>query len=652
MCGIVGFYSPSGFSSDWAGILAQDMAKIIANRGPDDSGEWIDSEAGIALAHRRLSIMDISPAGHQPMRSASRRYVIVFNGEIYNHMEMRTHLVGPWCGHSDTETLLAGFECWGVEATLKKTVGMFAIALWDRQERVLTLARDRMGEKPFYYGWQGDTFLFGSELNAMRLHPAFRAEIERNTLPLYLRHGYITAPYTIFKGVQKLLPGSYLQLSCRLSPGSLPIPVPYWSLQEGVASGLSNHFTGSDEEAIETLERHLLKAVLIQQIADVPLGAFLSGGIDSSLVVALMQAQSSRPVKTFTIGFHNDSHNEAVHAKAVACHLGTEHTELYVTPLEALEVIPLLPSMYDEPFGDSSQIPTFLLSRMTRQEVTVALSGDGGDELFAGYTRYLRAESVWNRVKSIPQTLRGTMAKSIHMFSPEMLGALFNPFDSIKNGGPGQFPGERIHALADVLNYTDCDDFYWKMTSACRSPDRILCGETGFSQVLTKRACPAIVENFIERCMFQDTMQYLPDDILVKVDRATMAVSLEARVPMLDHRVVEFAWSLPFHMKIRDNNGKWILRQVLYKYVPKELIERPKMGFGVPIDAWLRGPLREWAEELLSEERLKKEGFFQPQAVRKIWAQHLSGRYNWQHNLWHFLMFQAWLTHNGKPRTI
>ena len=647
MCGITGFFNPNGFSSEASDALVKQMAITVSHRGPDDSGEWIDGDAGIAMAHRRLSIMDISPAGHQPMLSASRRYVIVFNGEIYNHMELRAQLNGQsWCGHSDTETLLAGFECWGVEATLEKTVGMFAIALWDRQERVLTLARDRMGEKPLYYGWQGDTFLFGSELKAMRQHPAFRAGIERNVLPLYLRHGYITAPYSIFQDIQKLLPGSYLQLSCRQFPGDLPVPVLYWSLHKGVQTGLSNPFTGSEDEAIETLEGHLLKAVSLQQIADVPLGAFLSGGIDSSLVAALMQAQSSRPVKTFTIGFHNDSHNEAEHAKAVACHLGTEHTELYVTPREAREVIPLLPSMYDEPFGDSSQIPTFLLSRMTRKDVTVALSGDGGDELFAGYTRYLRAESVWSKIRSIPKPLRGTMTKCIHLFSPEMLGTLLNPFDAIKNRGAGQFPGERIQALADVLGYTDSDNFYWRMTSACRNPDKILCGDTSLSEGLGKGSSSTFMENIIDRCMYQDTMHYLPDDILVKVDRASMAVSLEARVPMLDHRVVEFAWSLPFNMKIRDGRGKWVLRQVLYKYVPKELIERPKMGFGVPIDAWLRGPLRDWAEELLSEKRLKSEGFFQPAVVRKKWAQHMSGRYNWQHNLWHILMFQSWLVKN------
>ncbi len=621
------------------------MAQRIAHRGPDDSGVWVDADAGLALAFRRLSILDLSPAGHQPMVSASGRYVIVFNGEIYNHLHLRGELEGEdggaWRGHSDTETLLAGFEAWGVEATLKKTVGMFAVALWDRAERTLYLARDRMGEKPLYYGWQGDTFLFGSELKAFQAHPSFRAEIDRNAITLLLRHNCIPAPYSIYQGIGKLLAGSYL----KLLPGARKAePTRYWSLREVVEQGQAHPFIGSDTEAIAELESHLREAIGMQMVADVPLGAFLSGGIDSSTIVALMQAQSSQPVKTFTIGSHQQGYNEAQHAKAVAQHLGTEHTELYVTPDDAMHVIPRLPRLYDEPFSDSSQIPTFLVSQMTKQHVTVSLSGDAGDELFGGYNRYSWASPI-SRMGRVPVPVRKLAAAGLRGFSPSIWDRLYRPALALL---PAHLrialPGDKAHKLADVLaGGGSPEEIYRGLVSHWKRPEGVAVGATEPPTVLTSPANWPRLEEFEQRMMYLDSMTYLPDDILVKVDRAAMGVSLETRVPFLDHRVVEFAWRLPLSLKIRAGQGKWLLRQVLYNYVPKQLMERPKMGFGVPVDSWLRGPLREWAEDLLGESRIRQEGFFRPEPIRTMWAQHLAGHRNLQYPLWDVLMFQAWL---------
>jgi asparagine synthase (glutamine-hydrolysing) len=656
MCGLTGF-----LSGQWPGDVAPSwikrMTDAISHRGPDSEGNWLDADAGFALGHRRLSILDLSPAGHQPMVSASGRFVIAFNGEIYNHLELRGLLgedgcraslamatTGGWWGHSDTETLLAGIEAWGLEATLKKSIGMFAIALWDRQTHTLTLARDRMGEKPLYYGWQGcgneRVFLFGSELNALKAHPAFAAEIDRGALCLLLRHNYIPAPYSIYQDIAKLEPGCLLSVS-------LAQPEPriwkYWDTVEVARAGVARPFEGTADQAVDALEVLAKDAVRRQMIADVPLGAFLSGGVDSSTVVALMQAQSSRPVKTFTIGFNEKGYNEAVHAKAVARHLGTEHTELYVTSKQAMEVIPRLPSLYCEPFSDSSQIPTFLVSQLAKQYVTVSLSGDAGDELFCGYNRYQITEKLWHKLAMLPAPLRALVAKSITALSPTAWDSLAG---IILGAGRYATLGDKLHKGAGVLASATVDDLYLGMVSHQRSPaDWVIGGQEPPTHLMGLR--PGLSGlGAVERMMALDTISYLPDDILVKVDRAGMGVSLESRVPLLDHRVVEFAWSLPLTYKLREGQTKWPLRQVLYRHLPRELIDRPKMGFGVPLLDWLRGPLRHWAEELLDEARLAREGYFRPAPIRQIWAEHLSGKRNWMAQLWNVLMFQVWLEAN------
>jgi len=642
MCGLTGFWRPGGFPKHEAQATAAAMAQCIAHRGPDYAGVWVDGDAGIALAHRRLAILDVSPTGHQPMASASQRYVIIFNGEIYNHLSLRTALECPqWRGHSDTETLLAGLEAWGVEATLRKTVGMFALALWDRAERTLYLARDRMGEKPLYYGWHNGVFLFGSELKALKAHPMFGAEVNRDALTLYLRHSCIPAPYSVYKGIRKLLPGVLLKVG-RVGEDSTTA---YWTLNDTVAAGRSSPFEGSDAAAIAALEAQLDESIRLQCVADVPLGAFLSGGVDSSTVVALMQAQSSRPVRTFTIGFHETNYNEAEDAKAVARHLGTDHTELYVTPEETRAVIPSLPVLYDEPFADSSQVPTFLVSKLARQQVTVSLSGDGGDELFGGYNRYFWGDQIWRKIAWLPTSLRKGLARALAMAPASRWDSLYRRLDFML---PDRLRvvqlGEKLHKLSErMATVRDVDDLYFSLVSEWKQPADVVIKGAELSTLLTDKAAWPRQLAPEHRMMYLDMMSYLPDDILTKVDRAAMGVSLETRVPLLDHRVVELAWRLPLSMKIRDGQGKWILRQVLYKYVPRELIERPKMGFGIPIGEWLRGPLRGWAEALLDESRLEQEGFFDPAPIRKKWDEHLSGRRDWQQCLWSVLMFQAWL---------
>jgi asparagine synthase (glutamine-hydrolysing) len=657
MCGFAGFLTNNTNALANAEAIANAMALTIGHRGPDDGGVWFDDQAGIALAHRRLSILDLSPAGHQPMASKNNRYVIAFNGEIYNHLELRRELemmphtssITPkvvaainWRGHSDTETLLAGFEAWGVEATLKKTVGMFAISLWDKEEKVLTLARDRMGEKPLYYGFQNNAFLFGSELKALKVHPEFLSEIDRDVLCLYLRHCYIPAPYSIYKGIKKLLPGTYVQVRLGDDANSPSLtPKSYWNMEEVVARGGDNPFIGSDEQAVHALDSQLKQSIGLQMMADVPLGAFLSGGVDSSAVVALMQTQSSRPVKTFSIGFNEAGYNEAGYAKAVAKHLGTDHTELYVSAAEAMGVIPLLGKMYDEPFADSSQIPTFLVSQMARQHVTVSLSGDGGDELFGGYNRYLLADK-WQKIERVPFFLRKMTGHLIETLSPSAWDAVFNQLTLIKT-----FPsnmGAKLQKLAKRLEKVDgTQALYYSLVSEIDFPEQIVLGAKEPQTWLTQVGVKTLFQDPRQQMMFLDAMTYLPDDILVKVDRAAMANSLETRVPFLDHRVVELASRLPMNMKIRDGETKWLLRQVLYQYVPKELIERSKAGFGIPLAEWLRGPLKGWVESLIDEKRLAKEGYFNVQYVRDLWNAHLSGRCNHQSLLWSLLMFQAWL---------
>jgi len=650
MCGIAGILSCIG-DSTLSEIVAH-MADALVHRGPDDAGVWVDEAAGIALAHRRLSILDLSPAGHQPMVSASGRYVIVFNGEIYNHQDLRHELAmqgkaPAWRGHSDTETLLACYSAWGVERTLRAIVGMFALALWDRRDRVLTLVRDRLGEKPLYYGWQGSTLLFGSELKALKAHPGFRAEVNRAAVTLLLRHNCIPAPYSIYQGIHKLMPGHYLSIPLPAVRAVRSVsPQAWWRYNDVVTNGLAQPFDGSDTEAIDALEAQLSVSVKGQMQADVPLGALLSGGIDSSTIVSLMQAQSSRPVHTFTIGIHT-ADNEAESAKAVARHLGTEHTELYVTSEDALAVIPKLPTMYCEPFSDSSQIPTFLVCQMASQHVKVALSGDAGDEIFCGYNRYLKARRVWRKMSSLPLQVRRAATAALCAFTPATWDKLFSYISSIvpKSLRIGT-PGDKAHKLAEVLALSDGQAFYRQLTSHWYDTAAVVIGAQEPQTLLTNPAAWPQTDSFEHWMMAMDAQTYLTDDILVKVDRAAMANSLETRVPILDHRVIELAWRMPLHQKIRKGEGKWLLRQVLYKYVPRELIERPKSGFGVPIDSWLRAELRDWAESLLDERRLKEEGYFDPKPIRQKWEEHLSGTRNWQYHLWDILMFQAWFEQN------
>jgi asparagine synthase (glutamine-hydrolysing) len=644
MCGLTGFLNvSSGVIRETAQQLLRKMANAITHRGPDSDGYWADADAGVGLAHRRLAIVDLSPAGAQPMTSGSGRYVIAFNGEVYNHPRLRMmleaegRLGAAWRGHSDTETLLAGFDAWGIEDTLQRATGMFAIALWDRQSRVLTLARDRLGEKPLYYGWQGQgrasTFVFGSELPALRRHPAFSADINRDALALYMRHNCIGSAHSIYNGIHKLLPGHLLTVS---ADAPEPVLRQWWSGAAVAEKGVAHPYSGTPDQAVDTLEALLRDAVAQQMVADVPLGVFLSGGIDSSTVVALMQAQSSTPVRTFSIGFHEYGYNEAEHAKAVAKHLGTDHTEMYVTPEQALAVIPKLPTLYSEPFADSSQIPTYLVSQLARQHVTVSLSGDAGDELFCGYTRYQMMAGPWRKVLRLPRPLRQLAAKAITALPPaawDKLGALL-PLSRV---------GDKLHKGAALLGSRSVADLYLGMVSHWSDPTSVVLGATEPTTLLSCAATALPGLGDVERMMALDMLSYLPDDILAKVDRAAMGVSLETRVPFLDHRVVEFAWSLPLAYKLRDGLTKWPLRQVLYRHVPRVLIERPKMGFGVPIDHWLRGPLREWAESLLAEPRLRSEGFFDPAPIRQKWVEHLSGKRNWHHHLWAVLMFQAWL---------
>ena len=662
MCGVVGLLDPrnTGLSDQ-----ISRMVQAIRYRGPDDHGVWCDSTLGVGLGHARLSILDLSPEGHQPMVSASGRFVISYNGEVYNFAELRSELEGAGAkfrGHSDTEVMLAAFEWWGLEKSVQRFVGMFAFALWDRETRALHLVRDRLGIKPLYYGWAGGAFVFGSEMKILEEIPTFERSIHRDSLAAFMRFAYVPEPWSIYQGIYKLAAGCLFTITPsqahapqNFSPEPDDVqskwrPVRYWSARKVVESGGADCFKGSEEEAAEQLDRLLREAIGLRMIADVPLGAFLSGGVDSSVVVALMQAQSTRPVKTFTIGFYEEDHNEAAHAAAVAKHLGTEHTELYVTPTEAMAVIPRLPDMYDEPFADSSQIPTYLVSHLARKHVTVALSGDGGDELFAGYNRYFWGRQLWRRVSWLPQSIRRGMAGGIRSVSPEVLDAMSKKLRSVIPMMPSM--GDKLHKLAEILAMKDPETMYLGLVSLWKDPEQIVLGGRDLWTILMDRHRWSDVNNFTLQMMALDLVTYLPDDILTKVDRASMAVSLEARVPLIDHRVVEFAWRIPLSMKIkREGEGKWLLRQVLYRYVPKHLIERPKMGFGVPIAQWLRGPLRDWAEALLDERRLRGEGFFNPKPIRKKWTEHLSGQRNWQYLLWNVLMFQSWLTSHERPTT-
>jgi len=618
------------------------MAEAIKHRGPDDSGAWVDECCGVALGHRRLSIIDLSPLGHQPMTSESGRFVVSYNGEIYNYSNLRAELGdrgARFRGQSDTEVLLAAVERWGFEEALKRFNGMFAIALWDRKERELLLARDRFGEKPLYYGLIGTTLLFASELKAFRAYPSFRGEIDRGSLAQFLRFSCIPAPRSIFSNVLKLPAGCWT--SFRWKTRELLAPRPYWSMVEVALEGERHRFQGSEQEAVDEIDRLLRSSVRARMVADVPLGAFLSGGIDSSIIVALMQAQSERPVRTFTIGFIEARYNEAVAAKAVAAHLGTNHTELYVTPEEAQDVILKLPTLYDEPFADSSQVPTFLVAQLARHEVTVALTGDGGDELFGGYNRYPWAESLWRWISPVPWSGRRLMASALDWIAPEFVDRHAARFEEwLPKPLRHRLASEKLQKLAEFLRVRDQSALFLRLLSTWSNPGPVVGVEEPPHPLLGDDHPP--LADFTERMMCTDALLYMPDDILVKVDRAAMGVSLEGRVPMLDPALAAFAFSLPKHLKVRGLKGKWALRKTLARYLPTELFERPKMGFGVPIGDWLRGALRPWAEAELADGRLKKAGYLDPAPVQDMWRQHLAGRRNLQAELWAVLMFQAW----------
>lgn len=626
MCGIAGFLQRDALGPD-AGDIAARMGGAIVHRGPDHGAVWLDADAGLAFAHQRLSILDLSPAGNQPMASPSGRFVVTYNGEVYNFRELRTELGdGNWTGTSDTEVLVAAIERWGARGTLERLNGMFAFAVWDRGDRMLTLARDRLGEKPLFYGISGDTFLFGSELKALQAHPRFDAQLDRDALACMLRFDYVPAPLSVWRGIGKLTAGHYVEV--RDGGRSVGPQIPYWSLKDAAIDGAANRLT--DRAQMERgLERLLSDSVASRMVSDVPLGAFLSGGIDSSVIVALMQAQASRPVRTFTIGFDDAAFDEAPKARAVASHLGTDHTELYVSPQDALDVIPSLPTMWDEPFGDSSQIPTFLVSKLARHSVKVALSGDGGDELFGGYSRYRAIDRAWAKLGRVPFAIRSTAAQGLSAV-----------------GGKPLIPGAPGRA-ARFLGARRLEDLYRWRVSRIAQPQRLLRdGATGDACAAAFDAVPFLADA-AEKMMFIDTLTYLPEDVLTKVDRASMAVSLETRAPFLDHRVVEFAWRLPRSQRLAPEGGKRILRAIGKRYLPAEVFDQRKMGFSVPVPAWLRGPLCGWAADLLASDRLAREGIFEPAAIHQLWTGFLAGKPRHDRLLWNILMFQAWYAEQG-----
>jgi len=627
MCGILGAWGPM---PEKRAAMGQGCERM-RHRGPDSQGYWEDEETQLALAHVRLAILDLTEAGHQPMVSHDSRNVMVLNGEIYNHLDLRRRLeqeghMPAWRGRSDTETLVEAVSAWGIERALQEAVGMFALALWDRHERSLFLARDRFGEKPLYYGYAGDSFVFSSELKAVAGLPGFDHRIDRQALALLMRHNYIPAPFSIYAAMRKLTPGSWLRLDgALLQARAAGQPQAYWSAEAVALDGVADPLAfESDSAAIDALENVMGTAVQGQMLSDVPLGAFLSGGIDSSAVVALMQARGGGQVNTFSIGFDVPAFNEAEHAKAVAAHLGTRHHELYVSAQDALDAVPAVAGIYDEPFADSSQIPTLLLARMARRDVTVALSGDGGDELMGGYSRYVRAAAWWARREKLPGALRGPIALGMR---------------AMGGAAPLGMMREQAGKLAQVLAAEHSGRFYRQFVSYWKNPEQVVI-DASMPEGLFDHASGL---PFLDHMTWLDTVSYLPDDILVKVDRAAMSVSLETRVPMLDHRVYEFARRLPWQYKNRDGQGKWLLRQLLYRHVPRDLVDRPKKGFGVPLGLWLRGPLKDWAYALLDPQRLRAQGLFHARPILQKWREHQSGRRDWSPHLWGVLMAQAWL---------
>lgn len=634
MCGIVGFWDTQQRSAkeklQEAVMLMNDA---LLHRGPDGASNWIDSNLGIALAHRRLAVVDLSASGSQPMISASGRYVISYNGEIYNYLAIKQQLElsgtkPSWRGHSDTEVILAAFETWGIENALQQFVGMFAIALWDRQQQALFLIRDRLGEKPLYYGWCKEYLLFGSELKALQKHPAWQANIDKDSVKLLLQYNCIPAPYTIYENIYKLEPGCILTVY----PNKTSIKNAYWQLHEVINKPVIDKITNA-KLATDLLEEKLSATIKLQMLADVAVGTFLSGGIDSATVTAIMQANSNKPIKTFTIGFNEADYNEAKQARAIANHLGTQHTELYLSDLDAMQVIPHLANFYDEPFADSSQLPTYMVAKLAKESVTVSLSGDGGDELFAGYNRYKQINNIWRLLQPLPVLVRKNIAKLLLSISPKYWDNILAPFKFMLPGIMYRNTGDKIHKMANIIGLESPTKIYQKLLTHWENDAHNLLPD--LSKDLPKAS-------LTQTMMYIDTKRYLPDDILVKLDRAAMAVSLETRVPFLDHRLVEFAWSLPLEYKIRDGQSKWLLRQVLNRYLPKQLYETPKMGFGVPLAQWLRGPMQEWAGDLLSSSMLKKHDFLDADVIKNKWHEHLSGKRNWQYQLWDVLMFQSW----------
>ena len=650
MCGISGFYSKN--SSTFNNVILK-MNSAITHRGPDRGKVWQDKNSGIIFGHQRLAILDLSTAGDQPMISNSGRFVITFNGEIYNHLEIRKELKEinsniKWRSGTDTETLLEAIELMGIKKTLNKIVGMYAFVIWDKKNRSLTLVRDRMGEKPLYYGWQGEgvnkVFIFGSELKALKPHPEFKREINRNAIALQLRHNYIPDPYSIYKNIHKLLPGHYLQLKENdLKKGFLPKITNYWSLIKCAIDGTKNQLPLKGLEIQNDLEEYLKLSVKQQMISDVPTGAFLSGGIDSSTIVSLMQSQSNKPIKTFTIGFSKNDFNEARYAKKIAKHLGTDHTELYFSPKTAMEVIPKLPTIHDEPFSDNSQIPSFLLSQLASKKIKVALSGDGGDELFCGYNRYGSTNNWSNKFDLIPGSVRKILANGIKSTSQDKLNSLLNLFPNLNEYASNGYKIKSINAL-EAKNLSD---LYYVLSSHWQNPTEAVIGSKEPGTFLTKFQPKLTNLNNHQTMMALDQITYLPNDILVKVDRTSMASSMEARVPFLDHRLIEYSWKIPYSLKFRNGKSKWILRKILKNYVPENLTERPKMGFGIPLNDWLRGPLREWAESLLNENKLSQEGYFNPKLIREKWEDYLSSKNKLLYDLWNVLMFQAWRDENN-----